>query len=70
MAKELTYEQAMTRLEEIVAQLEGGKCTLDDSMKLFEEGAKMADFCRKALSEAEQKIEKLQKKTAEESAEE
>lgn len=70
MAKELTYEQAMTRLEEIVAQLEGGKCTLDDSMKLFEEGAKMADFCRKALSEAEQKIEKLQKKTAEGSAEE
>ncbi len=70
MAKELTYEQAMTRLEEIVAQLEGGKCALDDSMKLFEEGAKMADFCRKALSEAEQKIEKLQKKTAEESAEE
>lgn len=70
MAKELTYEQAMTRLEEIVTQLEGGKCTLDDSMKLFEEGAKMADFCRKALSEAEQKIEKLQKKTAEGSAEE
>jgi len=70
MANELTYEQAMIRLEEIVAQLEGGKCTLDDSMKLFEEGAKMADFCRKALSEAEQKIVKLQTKTAENAVEE
>ena len=70
MAKELTYEQAMTRLEEIVAQLEGGKCTLDDSMKLFEEGAKMTEFCRKALADAEQKIQKLQTKTAESSAEE
>lgn len=70
MGNELTYEQAMTRLEEIVADLEGGKCTLDDSMKLFEEGAKMADFCRKALAEAEQKIQKLQKKTAEEAVEE
>ncbi len=70
MAKELTYEQAMTRLEEIVAQLEGGKCTLDESMKLFEEGAKMTDFCRKALSEAEQKITKLQANAAETAAEE
>lgn len=70
MSKEMTYEQAMTRLEEIVAQLEGGKCTLDESMKLFEEGAKTADFCRKALADAEQKIQKLQTKTAENSAEE
>ncbi len=70
MAKDLTYEQAMTRLEEIVAQLEGGKCTLDDSMKLFEEGAKMTEFCRKALADAEQKIQKLQTKNAENSAEE
>ncbi len=70
MSKEMTYEQAMTRLEEIVAQLESGKCTLDDSMKLFEEGAKMTDFCRKALADAEQKIQKLQTKTAETSAEE
>lgn len=64
MAKEMTYEQAMTRLEEIVAKLESGKCTLDESMKLFEEGTKTAEFCRKALSDAEQKIQKLQSKTA------
>lgn len=70
MSKDMTYEQAMTRLEEIVAQLEGGKCTLDDSMKLFEEGAKLSDFCRKALAEAEQKIQKLQTKTAETAVEE
>lgn len=70
MSKDMTYEQAMTRLEEIVAQLEGGKCTLDDSMKLFEEGTKLSDFCRKALAEAEQKIQKLQTKTAETAVEE
>ena len=38
---ELTFEQAMTRLEQIVATLEGGRCTLDDSLKLFEEGTKL-----------------------------
>ena len=70
MSKDMTYEQAMTRLEEIVAQLEGGKCTLDDSMKLFEEGTKLSDFCRKALAEAEQKIQKLQTKSAETAVEE
>ena len=37
--EELTYEQAMTRLEQIVAALEDGRCTLDESLGLFEEGA-------------------------------
>ena len=57
---EKTFEQAMARLEQIVATLESGKCTLDESMTLFEEGAKLTAFCRKALDTAEQKIRRLQ----------
>ncbi len=59
MASQMTFEQAMARLEQIVATLEGGRCTLDESMRLFEEGAKLTAFCRKALQAAEQKIVKL-----------
>ncbi len=59
MATQLTFEQAMSRLEQIVATLESGRCTLDDSMRLFEEGAKLTAFCQKALRSAEQKIVKL-----------
>ena len=58
MATQITFEQAMTRLEQIVATLESGRCTLDESMKLFEEGAKLTAFCQKALRSAEQKIVK------------
>ena len=53
---ELTFEQAMTRLEQIVATLEGGRCTLDDSLKLFEEGTKLIKSCGAALDQAEQKL--------------
>ena len=56
---ELTFEQAMTRLEQIVAILEGGRCTLDDSLKLFEEGTKLTAYCADQIKNAEQKIIKL-----------
>ena len=59
MATEWTFETAMARLEEIVALLEGGKCTLDESLKLFEEGARLTTFCNEALKAAEQKITQL-----------
>ena len=56
---DITFEQAMSRLEQIVAALEGGRCTLDDSLRLFEEGTRLTAFCSKQLKEAEQKIIKL-----------
>ena len=56
---ELTFEQAITRLEQIVATLEGGRCTLDDSLKLFEEGTKLTAYCADQIKTAEQKIIKL-----------
>ncbi|HIW73753.1 MAG TPA: exodeoxyribonuclease VII small subunit [Firmicutes bacterium] len=59
MAEEWTFEKAMTRLEQIVAMLESGKCSLDDSLKLFEEGTRLTAYCTGALKTAEQKIIKL-----------
>lgn len=58
---EMTYEQAVTRLEEIVALLEKKETPLDDSIKLFEEGTKLAAFCNEKLSAARQKITELTK---------
>lgn len=59
LANDWTFEKAMTRLEQIVAMLESGRCTLDESMKLFEEGTKLTAYCAKSLKTAEQKILKL-----------
>lgn len=54
--KEMTYESAVKRLEEIVGILEKNEVSLDESMKLFEEGTKLTAYCSKKLQEAEQKI--------------
>ena len=56
MAKEIPYEEAVKRLEEIVTLLEKNEATLDESMKLFEEGTKLAAICNKKLNDAKQKI--------------
>ena len=53
---DLTYEQAMEKLEQIVQKLEDGSLGLDESLKLFEEGTKLAAFCNESLTSAEQKI--------------
>ncbi len=66
--KELTFEQAMERLEEIVSMLESGKETLDESMKLFEEGTALTVFCTELLKNAEQKIIKLTAENGQEEA--
>ena len=57
--KGLTYEQAYKRLEEIVEKLENGSVPLEESMKLFEEGTKLANFCNSKLNAAEQKFTQL-----------
>ena len=59
--KELTYEQAVKRLEEIVSCLENKDTPLEESIKLFEEGTKLAAFCGDKLSSAKQKITELSK---------
>ena len=57
--KKLTFEQAMGRLEEIVAQLEAGDHALENSLSLYEEGAKLMKQCTTMLDKAEQKVMKL-----------
>ena len=58
---ELKFEKAMTRLENIVAELERGDLDIDKSLEIFEEGIKMSRLCTKKLNEAEAKIQKLTK---------
>ncbi len=57
--KKKTFEQAMTRLEEIVALLEKGEAPLEESLKLFEEGTGLMKQCSTLLDKAEQKVTKL-----------
>ena len=59
--KKLTFEQQITRLEEIVSALEQGDVQLADSLALFEEGTKLAAACAKQLDQAEQQVVKLMK---------
>ena len=54
--EDLTFEQAMKRLEEIVSRLEAGDVPLDQSMTLFEEGTKLSAYLTKLLDTAEQKV--------------
>jgi len=56
-----TFEDALAELEEIAVRLEDGTLGLDDSIKEFERGIKLARFCQEKLEEAERKIEILQK---------
>ena len=58
---ELTYEEAVKRLEEIADILEKNEASLDETIKLFEEGTELTAYCNKKLSEAKMKITKLEK---------
>ena len=57
--KAQTFETSMKRLDEIVALLEGGEVSLEESIKLFEEGTKLSAKCAALLDEAELKVTKL-----------
>ena len=57
--KKLTFEQAMARLEEIVSILETGEQPLEQSLALYEEGAKLMKQCTLLLDKAEQTVMKL-----------
>ncbi len=59
--KKMNFEASMQRLSEIVARLEKGEAALDESLKLFEEGAGLIAGCQKQLDQAEQKVMKLRK---------
>jgi exodeoxyribonuclease VII small subunit len=54
-----TFEDRLSRLEEIVTRLESGDVGLDESLRLYAEGAGLIKDCRKTLGEAEKKIARL-----------
>ena len=58
-AKKLNFEEAMDRLSQIVEKLETGEESLENSMKLFEEGAKLSAQCYQILEKAQQKVTEL-----------
>jgi len=60
MAKD-NFEEALGRLEDIVRKMEAGDMTLEESLKAFEEGIKLARLCSRKLDEAERRVEILLK---------
>ena len=59
--KNLSFEESLKRLEEIVAGLEKGDVSLGDSMALFTEGSALVKRCTSMLDEAEQQVVRLKK---------
>jgi len=55
----MKFEDAISRIEEIIKKLETGEIPLEESLKLFEEGMNLINFCQKKLNEVEQKVEIL-----------
>ena len=64
MAKD-KFEEALGRLEDIVKKMEAGDMTLEESLKAFEEGIKLARLCSRRLDEAERRVEILLKQEGE-----
>lgn len=58
MAKE-RFEDALNKLEKIVSQLEEGDISLEESLKLFEEGIRLSRICNQKLDEVEKRVEIL-----------
>lgn len=58
-AQELTFEQALKALENVVSGLQRSDLSLDKSMYLFQEGTRLVTLCRRHLDEAEQEVKVL-----------
>lgn len=56
MAKKMTFEAAMERLEQIVRAMERGDVQLDESLKLFQEGTELVRTCSKMLEDAQMQV--------------
>ena len=60
MSEEMSFEEALIKLEEVVAQLEQGDAlTLDESLQAFEEGIRLTRLCREKLDAAELRVQQL-----------
>ena len=61
MNKNLKFETALDKLSAVIERLEDSDTSLDEALKLYEEGISLIRFCTQKLDEAEQKIKLLQK---------
>lgn len=61
MSKRATFEEDMEALEELVARLEQNELGLEESLKAFEEGMKLAGSLMRALDKAQERVKKLTK---------
>jgi exodeoxyribonuclease VII small subunit len=61
MSNKLTFEEAMSKIEEIAEKLENGKVNLDEMVELYKQGTELSVYCNKMIDEAEQKIRILSK---------
>ena len=64
-----SFEDALTELEQLVARLERGDISLEDSLLAFERGVNLTRTCQKALQEAEQKVQILIEKNGKQTLE-
>jgi exodeoxyribonuclease VII small subunit len=60
--KKKSFEDALAKLEDITKELEEGELSLEDSLKHFDEGVKLAEYCNSKLNSAQRKVEILLKK--------
>lgn len=60
--KKLSFDTALKRLEEIVDLLEAGQLSLEESLRMFEEGVKISLYCQEELQKTEGKVSLLMKK--------
>lgn len=55
--KEISFEDALSKLEDIVANMESNDCSLDELMKNYTEGIKLGNYCEKMLAVAEENMD-------------
>lgn len=63
MEEPLAFEEALGRLDETVAALEGGQLPLDEAIRLYEEGVRLAQRCQHMLDTAELRLQRLRRAT-------
>ncbi len=68
-AKQISFEESMGKLEDIVKKMESGELSLEESLQLFQEGLEHSKTCRELLAKAEYQVEYLLKKKNEENEE-
>ncbi len=62
MKEKTMFEEDLKKLQKIVEELSGGKITLGESLKKYEEGVRLAQLCSQTLAVAQRKVELLMKK--------